>query len=258
MRDELRTPWGIGAAASLAVPLAAVCIWSEARWPYAMMAGWAIAAALAYIAAERRQAAVRCRRQAERIHQSALRTLSHYRHDWMNELQILYGYLRLQKLDKAIEVVDRIREQMENDSRVSRLGIPALIAFFVSFRSACDTMKLEVSVEDGLQLDRLRLDPDRLTRALVATVNIFRARVPASAGPVPVLRLRFEREEQALAIGVAYEGELAAAESVPSELDKVWGDGMRWTRGGEEPESGSAAERTAFRVIVPCGAALKA
>ena len=63
------------------------------------------------------------------VEQTAIQMLNHHRHDWMNELQILYGYIQLGKLDKTVGSVERIKDRMATESRISKLGIPSLVLF---------------------------------------------------------------------------------------------------------------------------------
>nr|WP_255570594.1 Spo0B domain-containing protein [Cohnella sp. CFH 77786] len=145
---------------------------------------------------------------------SAIRTLSHHRHDWMNDLQILYGYLRLNKPDKAAEIVDRIRGRMENDSRVSQLGNAELSTYLLSFRTICDHMRLDVNVGEGVSLDRLPLDSDKLASCLIGLVNAIRYRTAAPASGESLLRMSIFRTEEALHVELEYEGEWASGQSL--------------------------------------------
>lgn len=183
---------------------------------------------------ERRMHREHCERLIENAQLSAIRTLSHHRHDWMNELQILYGYLRLNKLDKAVDVVDRIRVRMEHDSKLSQIGIPELATFLLSFRTVCDTMRLEVDIQDGLHLDRLPYKAEELSKAVIGLVNAIRFRAVSSMNGENVLKLALRHGvEGGLKIEMAFEGELAAVDSVTDELEKCL-DGIGQLDQGEE------------------------
>jgi stage 0 sporulation protein B (sporulation initiation phosphotransferase) len=175
---------------------------------------------------------------------SSIRTLSHHRHDWMNELQILYGYLRLNKIDKAVEVVDRIRIRMEHDSRLSQIGIPDLATFLLSFRTVCDTMRLEVDIQDGLHLDRLPYEAEELSKAVIGLVNVIRFRAVSSMNGENVLKLILRHgNDGGLKIEMVYDGELAAADSVRDELEKSL-EGIGQLDQGEEPAGNPRHTRT--------------
>ncbi|CAI6082388.1 Spo0B domain-containing protein [Cohnella sp. JJ-181] len=217
------------AAASLLLPACAVFVWREAEWPIVLFLVWAIAAALIAGILERR----RFRRAASRLLEHATRdavksrqdlvdTLSHHRHDWMNELQILYGYLRMQKIDKAIAVVDRIKEEMERDSRISRLGSPELSAYLLSFRTFCDTMTLDARVDEGVQAARVaEAEADRVCRTAIGMINAFRIRASAATAEENRLRVVFGEADGELRVEAAYEGAWSAWSSLREDVARA-------------------------------------
>jgi len=62
-------------------------------------------------------------------------TLSHARHDWMNDLQLLLGYVQLRKYDKIAQYVDMLKQRMTEESRASKLGHPGLIEALVTYKT---------------------------------------------------------------------------------------------------------------------------
>ncbi|MFC4306173.1 Spo0B domain-containing protein [Cohnella boryungensis] len=243
MRIRKTTLWGAALAASLALPVAAVWIWHHSWWSLIVFVLWTIALSFAMVAWQRRRHRERCDKLLTHAQIATIRTLSHHRHDWMNELQILYGYLRLNKLDKAVDVVDRIRERMEQESRVSQLGHPELAAYLISFRTVCDTMRLEVEVQEGLYLDKLPLEADRLSRTIIGLVNVIRFRASVPLAGENVLKLALSREDVRLIMVMQYSGELAAAGSITEELEKCLADAGQMAQ-GIEPAEQSHNERT--------------
>ncbi|MFC5469450.1 Spo0B domain-containing protein [Cohnella suwonensis] len=239
-----RTPWALAAWASLVLPVMAVAAWPRAWWPYAVLTLWTLGIAVGVVLVAKRWH----RRQSDRIvtqaQLSSIRTLSHHRHDWMNELQILYGYLRLNKPDKAIAVVDRIRERMEQDSRVSQIGEPELATFLLSFRAMCDTVRLEVDVQNGFHLDGKADRSDRLAKAIIGLVGIIRYRASSPANGVDnVLKLGFSRDGGEVSVSLVYEGELAASDSVVPEMERCV-EGIGTIRFDESPAGSAGQART--------------
>ncbi|XID93618.1 Spo0B domain-containing protein [Paenibacillaceae bacterium WGS1546] len=231
------------AAASLALPIAAIGYWPGSWWPIIAFISWTLAVCVFIGLWQRRRHRTQCEKLLAHAQLSTIRTLSHHRHDWMNELQIVYGYLRLGKLDKAIAVVDRIRTRMDQESRISQLGDPELSAYLLSFRTICDTMRLEVEVEEGLQLDKLPAEGERLSRTIIALVNVIRFRAAVPFGGENVLTISLSREEEGLRVVMRYSGELAAAGSVTDELEKIL-DGVGQLAHGNEPAEPSQQART--------------
>lgn len=238
----------VAAAASLLVPGAAVFIWRHALWPLVLFLIWAVAAALIAGMLERRA----CKRDTERARERAWRdavksrqdlvdTLSHHRHDWMNELQILYGYLRMQKIDKAIAVVDRIKEEMERDSRISRLGSPELSAYLLSFRTFCDTMRLDARVNEGLQGARVAdVGADRVARIAIGIVNAYRLRAAAATAEENKLSVTFGDAEDGLRIDAAFVGDWSAWSSLREDLSRALDDAAQLAApAADDPEAGA-------------------
>ncbi len=243
MRDGKTSLRGPAALASLALPAAAVLIWPRSWWPLIVFVLWTLGVFAGFAAWQRRRYRENCEKLLAHAQESTIRTLSHHRHDWLNELQILYGYLRLNKLDKAFDVVDRIRTRMDQDSRISQLGYPQLSSYLLSFRTICDTLRLEVEVEDGLSLDKLPLEAERLSRAVIGLVNVIRFRASVPMAGENVLRLALTQEEDSLTIVMQYSGELAAAESITEELEKCLQGAGRLAQGLEPTENSSHARR---------------
>jgi len=241
MRDRKVSLWGAAALASLAFPVAAILVWPRSWWPLIVFVLWTAAVFAAFAAWQRLVHREHCEKLLKHAQESTIRTLSHHRHDWMNELQILYGYLRLNRHDKAVDVVDRIRTKMEQDSRLSQLGNAELSAYLLSFRTICDTLRLEVDVEDGLSLDKLTIEADRLCRAIIGLVNVIRFRASVPLGGENVLRLTMSQDNGVLKIVMQYSGELAAADSVTEELEKCLLGAGQLAQGLEQAENSQQA-----------------
>jgi sensor histidine kinase regulating citrate/malate metabolism len=237
------TLWGLASLLSLTLPAAAVIIWHPSWWPLIVFVVWTFAVCAIIVALQRLKHREQCDRLLTHSQVSAIRTLSHHRHDWMNELQILYGYLRLNKLERAVDVVDRIRGRMEQDSRVSQIGIPELATFLLSFRTVCDTMRLDLEIQDGLHLERLPYRADMLSRTITGLVNVIRFRAVSPLSGENVLKLVLSQSEGALKIVMAYQGELAAADSVSAEIKKCL-EGIGQLDDEEEPTEQSEIART--------------
>lgn len=137
------------------------------------------------------------RAMAQGIEQTAIKTLNHHRHDWMNDLQILYGYIQLNKIDKSKEYVERIKEKMTIESKISKLGVPPLIFYLQSFRTTGSNLILEVEIDENLSLSEI-LNPqegDELTTMIAQTVRAYQYGGLAAWGETRKLTLRFYQEE---------------------------------------------------------------
>lgn len=128
-----------------------------------------------YVKFVQRQAAAERKNLLESVQRISAATLGHHRHDWMNDLQVLYGYIQLGKIDKLADCVGRIKVRMEIESKISRLGIPSLVFYLQTFREVNRSVHLDVEIEDDLQLGHL-LSPEQgeeLTEAVNQIVEHF-------------------------------------------------------------------------------------
>lgn len=196
------------AAASILLPGSAVLVWSDKIVLTVIFLVWLVIAAAIWIRAERQELQERLTRTIQAMQSSGIRTLNHHRHDWMNDLQVLFGYARLGKLDKTIHYVERIRDRMAAESTISKLGSPALISFIQSFRTLTNSLALEVEIQGDLNLNELSLNGEAIAETLIHTINAYRFAVKPGTGSLSLLKLKLSADEKALYAAFYYEGEL--------------------------------------------------
>jgi len=223
------------AAGSVLLPFAAALLWPEHKWLLIILLLWMAAIAAYWIRADRKQQEERLTRTIESMQALASRTLNHHRHDWMNDLQVLYGYIRLQKQDKTIEYVDKIRERMANESSISRLGLPSLISFIQSFRTVTNTLELKVIIHGEVYLDKYEVDHERIAQTLIQTINTYRFAVKPDYGNPAVLRLELSADEEAVYASFYYEGEFVNKEQWKQKI-KGQLEGALWRKVGSNSD----------------------
>lgn len=200
------------AAGSVLLPSAAVLIWPSRMWLLAIFLLWVIGAAWYWIRAERKEQAERLTRTIESMQTLSVRTLNHHRHDWMNDLQVLFGYIRLQKQDKTIEYVEKIRERMSNESSIAKLGVPSLITFIQSFRTVTNSLELQVNIKGEVYLNECAVESDKIAETLIQTINAYRFSVKQDFGNPAVLRLELSADSEAVYASFYYQGEFVNEE----------------------------------------------
>lgn len=147
---------------------------------------------------KRRMNAVNQRQMSELI--------SHYRHDWMNDIQLLFGYVSLRKFDKLAASLDTIRAKVLQESGIAKLGIPSLVAFFVTFRLYYNALTLELEMEDELSLAALPIDKEKVSHLVQMTIKVFNsAALPFFEEP-NVLSVQFDLGADALVFDLVFQG----------------------------------------------------
>lgn len=195
-------------AASAALPAAAMLLLHAKIWTLILFLLWTAAASAFWIWTEKKEHAEQLTRTIQAMQASSIRTLNHHRHDWMNDLQVLFGYARLGKLDKCIGFMENIRDRMAVDSAIAKLGVPSLVSFIQSFRTISSNMALEVDIQSELNLADMRLDRDKIADTLIHAINAYRMAAKPGMGELAVLRLALSRDKDALYAAFYYEGEL--------------------------------------------------
>ncbi|QKS70758.1 Spo0B domain-containing protein [Paenalkalicoccus suaedae] len=79
-----------------------------------------------------------------------LDVLRHYRHDRLNDLQLIKGYLKIGRLDKVEAIVELVVQQAFNESRLSSMGFDQFAKRLISYNweSRPFIVQYEVSTED--------------------------------------------------------------------------------------------------------------
>ncbi|KWX80002.1 hypothetical protein AMQ84_05295 [Paenibacillus riograndensis] len=207
---------------SVMLPLG-LLYWHTSLLTCLLLAVW-VAAVLAYsFFYNRRHFEEELRLQEKTLQQAANRTLNHHRHDWMNDLQVLYGYIQLGKPDKSLECVGRIKERIALDSRIAKLGIPSLVFYLQSFRTLRSSLELEVQVEEGLQLEN-KLSPDtgeELTQVIMQTVRAYQYSGLAPEGDTRKLLLGFAQDGGDILISFESEGDHGDPELLQGQIYNI-------------------------------------
>lgn len=157
-------------------------------------------------------------------------TLHHLRHDWMNEIQVLYGYLKMEKYDKLHDYMGSLKEKLIQESLFFRALPSPLVVYVQSFRSRCRLVRLEVEAEPELELSLkrgMRVEEARIVTGAIVTILETFADLPdaLSDGEPGSLLLRLSVSGHMLAIGFEYTGSCDS-----SALERQW---RQWLESAE-------------------------
>ncbi|MNE43602.1 Sporulation initiation phosphotransferase B [compost metagenome] len=184
----------------------------------------------------------------ESVQRTASATLGHHRHDWMNDLQILYGYIQLGKYDKLADCVERIKERMAAEGKIARLGIPSLVFYLQSFREVNGSVQLEVCIQENLHLDELLMaeDGEELAIAIMETIRAYQFSGRSSWGDILRLKLSIALDQNEVVVIFEREGTMGSTSTL-MKLVEEWSSGKRVV--AEQMDT----ELTSLKLRIACG-----
>lgn len=100
---------------------------------------------------------------------------NHYRHDWMNEIQLLFGYIKLKKYDKLDGLMEKIRIKVQTESLVAKLGVPELVVYLFSFQTEAKNVLLNVHMEQEIHLNELFADAEGVGHLLIGVMDLLKS-----------------------------------------------------------------------------------
>jgi hypothetical protein len=147
------------------------------------------------------------RRNRQEIEREFVRTMNHVRHNWMNELQILYGYIQLQKYDKLRPAVEKIIAKAQQESMVSRLGDTSLVAFLLHRRMRCGPLAFDVELEKEIDLRELPLAADQVGAFIRKATEAFHRHAKSGEAHENALHLHIGIRDDGLLLDFTYRGQ---------------------------------------------------
>ncbi|MDX8046552.1 Spo0B domain-containing protein [Gracilibacillus sp. S3-1-1] len=100
--------------------------------------------------------------------QDVVEMLRHYRHDWLNDLQLILGYAQMGKLDKIEQKINGVIERSDQERGLERLNIPKTMVWLYQLNWRSETFKLQF--QSKVDTPIAIIDDDEL---LVKVQNIF-------------------------------------------------------------------------------------
>lgn len=186
---------------------------------------WAVLIGLAFILLLRRLLAAETELdQSEQIVETdadkrIISVINHYRHDWMNEIQVLFGYVSLKKYDYIPPFVEKIKLSMHQETLISKLGPPALVAYFYSYRTNSTSMELNVELEEEIKITELPLDANQATELIIRMIEMFKRHAISSFGEPNTLSLELTVAEDHLLVDYVFRGVYSRME-LESEMER--------------------------------------
>lgn len=156
--------------------------------------------------------------QREASRSELLQTVGRLRHDWMNDIQVLAGYIQLRKYDYLLPYVEKIKAKMQNESSLAKLGVPSLIAYILTFRTECKEFELEVELPEDIVLSQLPIDAKAAEAAVRYVTSGFRRHALDYIDEPNVLSIEMAEEDDGLLLDFVYRGQYDE-EALRAELE---------------------------------------
>ncbi|WP_159881166.1 Spo0B domain-containing protein [Paenibacillus puerhi] len=168
-----------------------------------------------------------------------LRLFNHYRHDWMNDIQVLMGYVQLKKYDKLPGMMEKIKDKVQQESLISKLGIPSLILFILAFQAEVKELRLEIRMNEEIRLDELPGRGD-VASGIQRLLEGFRAEAASSPySDDNRLELVWTKGDRILRLDIGYTGafRVERVRRLEQELAVLWEDQQVRIQGSYEEQS---------------------
>ncbi|MFC4809014.1 Spo0B domain-containing protein [Paenibacillus sp. GCM10023250] len=179
----------------------------------AIFLAWTAGAAVMWNRSLSAEQAERRKDMERAMQRTAIATLNHHRHDWMNDLQIVYGYIRMGKTDKTIQCVEQIRERMQTESKIAKLGVPALVLFLQSFRTTTSAMVIDMDIDGEVNLAEMGPEGERAAQAVIELIRAYREAAVSNGGEPARLLVDLSADEELLTLAFYFDGELESGEA---------------------------------------------
>jgi sensor histidine kinase regulating citrate/malate metabolism len=134
-------------------------------------------------------------------------TFGHLRHEWMNDLQIILGYIHLKKYDKVSGFVELLKQKLMEESRFAKIGHPRLVGALLTFRTQIMPVQFRLTVEDEWNRNVVAGDGESLDFAVRIMLSAFEnAMTRRESGSYPQLHCRIRQELNTIMIRIFYDG----------------------------------------------------
>jgi hypothetical protein len=186
------------------------------------------------------------KRDKQRRQTELLQVLSLYRHEWMNHIQVLMGYIGLGKPERIQEYMGKIKAKVHQESCLSKLGVPELALYYYTFQMHHRSLALELELEQEITLEHLPDSGAQAGKLIIALVELFATEALPDSEQHNALSLSFDQEQAGILLDFIYEGSLSPHfDAKLSELSRRYGVG------GQQMEHERTEEGLGLAVRLP-------
>jgi stage 0 sporulation protein B (sporulation initiation phosphotransferase) len=135
---------------------------------------------------------------------TVVEVLRHARHDWMNDMQLVKGFLALNKIDEAARTADHIIVKAVQEAKLCNLGMPGMAEMFITFNWESHKFLLEFEIDDEMVFEKV--DDQLVTVFFRSLFLLLDSHISEYSGQY--LYAGFIEKEGRLAVRIEWEGEL--------------------------------------------------
>jgi hypothetical protein len=154
--------------------------------------------------------------------------VNRHRHDWMNDLQVLFGYIQMNRHDRIKEYIGRLSDKLSRESMVSKLTDPDLVAYLYRFPAVCDRLGLEVIPAGEINLTKLGKPGAQAAGWIPPVIDAFAAAAIPEEAETNRLTVTIDRPDGRLSVRFSFAGALhpeQLRESLAPVLEEVRASG---------------------------------
>lgn len=150
--------------------------------------------------------------------EEVLSLLQHTRHDWLNRIQLIKGYLALGKVDQAERVIEEIVLESQQESKLTQLGLPEFASLLILHNWGWEGHTFQIEYECMNDSRASFVDDAVLTKWM----RSFFEKITQSLHPLygNQLYIAIESSERELNLHVEFEGKLQKIEILKQWLSK--------------------------------------
>lgn len=194
---------------SALIPATLITVWPGHRWLNILSIIIIAAIGVIYYWLEKKQHHRQMSLAIRSTNKNWITTMNHHRHDWMNDLQVLFGYIRLGRQESITQCIEKIKTKMYTESAISKLQEPLLVGFLMSFSTLPSNFQLNVCFnQKGEFQDPFLIEDEQVSELIIAIITAYRLYSVQDFTKELELKITFENNHTSLNIQFTYNGEI--------------------------------------------------
>lgn len=141
--------------------------------------------------------------------ESIVHLMKIYRHDWLNHVQVILGYVSLKKCEKIKDYMDRVYETVKQDSTISNFKDKNLAAYLYLFPIQYPNLDIQLEVGENVNETMNQTDGKWVLSYLKEFINIL-ASNDKNHEQISPLYLSITHNNQYIMVTIEYEGEVSS------------------------------------------------